>query len=261
MCRPVRARWVPSSPGACESSQVPPTSGTNPIPTSGIASTERSVTMRTSPWADRPSPPPMTTPSMIAMYGLGNRRMRALSRYSADQNASASSGLPASTAARTARMSPPAHRPRSPAPSSRTTVTPGSFAQSASASSSRPTMAVVRALMAFGRFRLSRPTCPRTPSRRTSTSGCGCDVPAPAGVPAAPVVPSVVKPLRGVPIGEEDAESADISGCPPFGSRSWDRGLRVTHDPGAAEAGPAARTDSVHPDGPGLQMVVIGPRR
>lgn len=64
---------------------MPPTSGTNPIPVSGMATRERSVTTRTSPWADTPTPPPMTMPSMRATYGFGNRAILALRRYSSRQ--------------------------------------------------------------------------------------------------------------------------------------------------------------------------------
>ncbi len=68
---PVRARWVPSSPGARASRYVPPTSGTKPIPVSGMATFDRSVTIRTLPCAETPTPPPITMPSMTATYGFG----------------------------------------------------------------------------------------------------------------------------------------------------------------------------------------------
>ncbi|SLI74065.1 Uncharacterised protein [Mycobacteroides abscessus subsp. abscessus] len=41
------------------------------MPTSGMPTLERSVTMRWLPWPDRPTPPPMTMPSMTTTYGLG----------------------------------------------------------------------------------------------------------------------------------------------------------------------------------------------
>lgn len=84
--RPAGEREVGAElPGAAASRWVPPTSGTKPIAVSGIATRERSVTTRTSPWADTPTPPPITMPSMSATYGLGKRAMRALSRYSSRQ--------------------------------------------------------------------------------------------------------------------------------------------------------------------------------
>lgn len=36
------------------------------MPVSGIAILDRSVTIRTEPWAERPTPPPITMPSMTA---------------------------------------------------------------------------------------------------------------------------------------------------------------------------------------------------
>lgn len=36
------------------------------MPVSGIAIRERSVTRRTVPWAEMPTPPPMTIPSITA---------------------------------------------------------------------------------------------------------------------------------------------------------------------------------------------------
>ncbi len=39
--------------------------------TSGMAIDERSVTTRCAACAEMPTPPPMTTPSMIATTGLG----------------------------------------------------------------------------------------------------------------------------------------------------------------------------------------------
>ena len=69
---------------------VPPTSGIKPMPTSGIAIFVVSVTTRTLPWALTPTPPPITMPSISATYGLRNRPICALSRYSSYQNCRAS---------------------------------------------------------------------------------------------------------------------------------------------------------------------------
>ena len=55
--------------------KVPPTSGMNPIPTSGIAIFVVSVTTRTLPWALTPTPPPITMPSINETYGFGYRAM------------------------------------------------------------------------------------------------------------------------------------------------------------------------------------------
>ena len=52
--------------GERDNSHVPPTSGKKPSPTSGIASFVRSVTTRWRLCADRPTPPPITMPSMKA---------------------------------------------------------------------------------------------------------------------------------------------------------------------------------------------------
>lgn len=41
------------------------------MPVSGMATRERSVTIRTVPWAEIPTPPPMTMPSIRATYGFG----------------------------------------------------------------------------------------------------------------------------------------------------------------------------------------------
>lgn len=62
----VSPRWVPVPPGARASRRLPPTSGTRPILVSGMATTERSVTTRTAPWAETPTPPPMVMPSITA---------------------------------------------------------------------------------------------------------------------------------------------------------------------------------------------------
>ena len=50
---------------------MPPTSGTNPMVVSGMPVRVRSVTIRTEPCAEIPTPPPRTSPSMNATYGLG----------------------------------------------------------------------------------------------------------------------------------------------------------------------------------------------
>ena len=68
---PVSARWVPSSPGARARRYSAPTSGKKPIAVSGMATRDRSVTRRRLPYAEMPTPPPITTPSMKATYGLG----------------------------------------------------------------------------------------------------------------------------------------------------------------------------------------------
>ena len=41
------------------------------MPVSGMAKVVRSVAMRTSAGSDSPTPPPMVTPSITAMTGLG----------------------------------------------------------------------------------------------------------------------------------------------------------------------------------------------
>ena len=66
MVCPVNPKYVPISPGECDNSQVPPTSGKKPSPTSGIASFVLSVTTRWLECADNPTPPPITMPSMKA---------------------------------------------------------------------------------------------------------------------------------------------------------------------------------------------------
>ena len=55
--------------GERDSSQVPPTSGKKPRPTSGIASLVRSVTTRWRPWADRPTPPSRRTITSGSLSG------------------------------------------------------------------------------------------------------------------------------------------------------------------------------------------------
>ena len=62
--------------------------GKNPIPTSGIATAERSVTMRCEACAETPTPPPITTPSITAITGFGYRAIRTFRWYSVDQNCS-----------------------------------------------------------------------------------------------------------------------------------------------------------------------------
>ena len=90
---------------------------------SGIATRERSVTTRMAAWPARPMPPPMVMPSMIATTGLGYRAIIASRRYSARKNSRASPALPLVAYSYSSRMSPPAEKPRSPAPSSTTTPT------------------------------------------------------------------------------------------------------------------------------------------
>ncbi|CAH0310517.1 hypothetical protein SRABI128_04496 [Microbacterium sp. Bi128] len=82
---------MPVSPGEPESSRVPPTSGTNPIVVSGMPVRVRSVTIRTEPWAEIPTPPPKTSPSMNATYGLGYSEMSRFSRYSTAQKSAVAS--------------------------------------------------------------------------------------------------------------------------------------------------------------------------
>jgi hypothetical protein len=50
---------------------VLPTPGTLPMATSGMAIWVLSVTTRTLPWAETPTPPPITSPSISATDGLG----------------------------------------------------------------------------------------------------------------------------------------------------------------------------------------------
>ena len=52
------------------------------MPTSGIATAERSVTTRCAACAETPTPPPITTPSITAMMGFGYRAIRTLRWYS-----------------------------------------------------------------------------------------------------------------------------------------------------------------------------------
>ena len=61
---PAVAVIVLEGAGERDNSQVPPTSGKKPSPASGIASLVRSVTMRWRPWAESPTPPPITMPSI-----------------------------------------------------------------------------------------------------------------------------------------------------------------------------------------------------
>ena len=71
MRSPVKARYVPTKPGARANRYDTPTSGKNPMPTSGIATDERSVTTRCAACAEMPTPPPITTPSITATIGFG----------------------------------------------------------------------------------------------------------------------------------------------------------------------------------------------
>ena len=48
------------------SAKVAPTSGKKPMPTSGMANTQRSLATLRDPCRKRPTPPPMTTPSINA---------------------------------------------------------------------------------------------------------------------------------------------------------------------------------------------------
>ncbi len=56
------------------------------MPTSGIAIFVVSVTTRVFACAPTPTPPPITMPSINDTYGLANRPIAALSRYSSYQN-------------------------------------------------------------------------------------------------------------------------------------------------------------------------------
>ena len=62
---------------------------------SGIASCERSVTIRSGAWPASPMPPPIVMPSAKATKGLGNSAMRALRAYSSRKNTADSSAAPA----------------------------------------------------------------------------------------------------------------------------------------------------------------------
>lgn len=59
------------APGSGSGKCPPPTSGNSPMLVSGMAILVRSVTMRQRPPWLMPIPPPMTMPSMKAIYGLG----------------------------------------------------------------------------------------------------------------------------------------------------------------------------------------------
>src|SRR5690606_19656784 len=87
----VGVRRLPSSPGARDRSQVPPSSGTNPMVTSGKPSRERSVTTRWDAWEEMPMPPPSTSPSWTATTGLGYAAILAFIVYSSAQNSTAGS--------------------------------------------------------------------------------------------------------------------------------------------------------------------------
>mmetsp|Transcript_59273 Transcript_59273/g.139931 ORF Transcript_59273/g.139931 Transcript_59273/m.139931 type:complete len:212 (+) Transcript_59273:134-769(+) len=66
MAWPVSASHSPTWPGHWARNQPPPTSGNRPMPVSGIASLERSLSTRSlAPWL-MPMPPPMTMPSISA---------------------------------------------------------------------------------------------------------------------------------------------------------------------------------------------------
>ncbi|MCY1225937.1 hypothetical protein D9M72_381500 [compost metagenome] len=82
---------MPVSPGERDSSKVPPTSGTNPMVVSGMPVRVRSVTIRTEPCAEIPTPPPSTRPSMKATYGLGYPAISAFSLYSVRQKSAVAS--------------------------------------------------------------------------------------------------------------------------------------------------------------------------
>ena len=123
---------------------------------SGMATRERSVTRRRLPWAEMPTPPPMTMPSMNETKGLGKLSIAAFMRYSAAQNSIGSPDL-AMTTVRRARTSPPAHRPRSPAPWIETAVTLSSRAQLSSCAATEPTIWPFSTLMTLGRFSMIRP--------------------------------------------------------------------------------------------------------
>lgn len=92
--------------------------------------------------------------------------MCASSRYSSRQK-SRVAVPPAFASSWMARMSPPAQRPRSPAPVSTTAPTPSSCSQSSRAAAITRTMSWVRALMARGR---SSSMCPIRPVRVRRTS-------------------------------------------------------------------------------------------
>ena len=62
---------------------MPPTSGVKPMRVSGIASFDRSVTMRIAAWPASPMPPPIVMPSASATIGFGYSAMRAFRAYSA----------------------------------------------------------------------------------------------------------------------------------------------------------------------------------
>ena len=60
---PVKPRKIPILFFIFPRKKVDPTSGTRPIPVSGIAKIVFSVKTRMSPWRDRPTPPPITIPT------------------------------------------------------------------------------------------------------------------------------------------------------------------------------------------------------
>ena len=63
---PVKPKYVPISPGERDNRKVPPTSGKKPRPTSGIASFVLFRHHAMAAWAESPTPPPITMPSMKA---------------------------------------------------------------------------------------------------------------------------------------------------------------------------------------------------
>ncbi|SKF62353.1 Uncharacterised protein [Mycobacteroides abscessus subsp. abscessus] len=116
---PVSAIQVPVWPGIRDSSQVAPTSGNSPMPTSGIAS-----------WVV----------------------------WVISKNSAAPWWSPSTSLVRSARTSAPEHRPRSPRPLISTRVTWSSSRQASMASRIATIMSWVKALMARGRFNSMRPT-------------------------------------------------------------------------------------------------------
>ncbi|GIM09545.1 hypothetical protein Vretimale_13400, partial [Volvox reticuliferus] len=73
-----------------------------------VSETYLSVATRKLPWYDTPTPPPITMPSMTAMYGTGNCAMVALLTYSARKNALPYDQAPSRARMTTSFTSPPA---------------------------------------------------------------------------------------------------------------------------------------------------------
>ncbi len=74
-------------PEPCAKSSEPPTSGTSPMPTSGMAIFDVSPTIPVWTRGSRPpTPPPMVKPCRKLATGLGNSNSRAFIRYSSRQN-------------------------------------------------------------------------------------------------------------------------------------------------------------------------------